>query len=244
MKLNQVLAIEKGVKASSTRALTDLHRKAQTQALYDGRERTYQPLNEEGEKFPPESQKVQIKAKNVLKEVQSALSELFDVTFTKDSANMSAVADVKVDGTSLLTAVPVTYLLFLEKQLTDLHTFVAKMPILDPSENWQWDDGQSAFRSPVVETAKTKKTIKPVILHPATKEHPAQVKEVSEDVVIGYWRQTRFSGALTQEKKDDILDRIHKLQQAVKFAREEANSVTVTKKEVAGAIFSYVFSGV
>jgi len=244
MKLNQVLAIEKGIKTSSQRSLTDLHKKAQTQGLYDGRERTYQPTTEDGEKFPSESQKVQLRAKSVLKDVQASLGDLFNITFTKDSANTSAVADVVVEGKTLLTKVPVTYLLFLEKQLADIHTFVSKMPILDPSESWQWDEGQSAFRSAAVETAKTKKTIKPVILHPATKEHPAQVKEVSEDVVVGYWRQTRFSGALTQEKKDEVLDRIHKLQQAVKFAREEANSVPVTKQEVADSLFGYLFANV
>ena len=29
-----------------------------------------------------------------------------------------------------------TYLLFLEKQLTDLHTFVKKLPVLDAAESW------------------------------------------------------------------------------------------------------------
>jgi len=35
--------------------------------------------------------------------------------------------------------VPATYLLFLEKQLTDLHTLVSKLPVLDASETWVFD---------------------------------------------------------------------------------------------------------
>jgi len=240
-KLNQILAIEKGVKATSTRLLTDLHRKSQTPTLYEGRDRNYQPLHEEGERFPPESQKVQLRGRNVLKEVQTSLADLFDITFTKDKANLKSMADVVVDGKVILGKVPVTYLLFLEKQLTDLHTFVSKLPVLDSSENWTWDDGQSAYRTSVVETAKTKKITKPVVLYEATKEHPAQVKEVSEDVVVGYWKQTRYSAALSQQKKDDLIERVNKLHAAVKFAREEANACDADRHSVAEPVFAYLF---
>ncbi len=242
MKLNQILAIEKGVKASSNRSLTDLHKKSQVPSLYEGRERTYSPTNEDGERFPPESQKIQLRAKNVLNDVQTCLAEMFDITFTKDKANLKATANVVVDGKVLVSDVPVTYLLFLEKQLVDLHTFVSKLPVLDPSQTWDWDPGQSAYRTQPSESAKTKKTIKPVVLYEATKEHPAQVKEVSEDVVVGYWKTIHYSAALTQDRKDDLLARIAKLQNAVKFAREEANSYEIRREQIADSLFGYVFA--
>lgn len=49
---------------------------------------------------------------------------LFDVTATKDWANCEARADVTVDGWVLVSAVPVSCLLFLEKRLTDIYAFV------------------------------------------------------------------------------------------------------------------------
>jgi hypothetical protein len=49
----------------------------------------------------------------VLRDVGSALTRIFDVTVTKDVANCSAKADVKVDDRVLLRDIPVTYLLFL-----------------------------------------------------------------------------------------------------------------------------------
>lgn len=242
MKINQLLAIEKGTKAASSRALTDLHKKSQVQGLYDGRERTYRSTTEDGEKFPSESQKIQLKGRNVIKEVQTALSELFDITYTKDKANLKATADIIVEGTTLAKDVPVTYLLFLEKQLVDLHTFVSKLPTLDPSETWDWDAGTSSYRTRPTEAAKTKKTIKPVIMYEATEKHPAQVKEVTEDVVCGYWSSIRYSAAFEADRKEELLNRLNKLQNAVKFAREEANGTDAKREAISGSLFNYVFA--
>ena len=71
---------------------------------------------------------------------------LFDITATKDWANCTARANVVLDGKPLLEDVPATYVLFLEKQLSDLHTFVGKMSELDPGSDWSVDpisDGTS-----------------------------------------------------------------------------------------------------
>ena len=62
----------------------------------------------------------------MLAEVAGILTRLFDVTLTKDTANCTARADVKIGDSVLLPAVPVTYLLFLEKQLTD-HKLTTEM---------------------------------------------------------------------------------------------------------------------
>lgn len=241
-KLNQILAIEKGVKATSTRLLTDLHRKSTTAALYEGRDRTYTTSIEEGEQFPAENQKLQLRSKNVIKDLQVSLGDLFDITFTKDKANLKAMSDVKVDGKVILANVPVTYLLFLEKQLADIHTFLSKLPVLDSSEDWALDSVQGVYKTSPVRSAKTKKVTKAVVLYEATEKHPAQVKEVSEDIVIGYWSTTRNSGALTQDQKDAMLDRLAKLTASVKFSREEANSCEADRHLVSDSLFSYLFS--
>ncbi|MCK2217681.1 hypothetical protein MF672_028380 [Actinomadura sp. ATCC 31491] len=133
-KLNQILAVEKGVKASSQRAVTDAYHTIQKPPLLSGLSRTYQPIDDEGEQLPPESTRVQVKAEEVLAEVGKALTKLFDVTATKDWTNTVAKADVVVDGQPLIEGAPVTYLLFLEKQLVDLHTLISKLPTLDPAE--------------------------------------------------------------------------------------------------------------
>ncbi|MBU1432165.1 hypothetical protein KKF91_16640, partial [Myxococcota bacterium] len=82
---------------------------------------------------------------------------------------------------------------------------------------------------------------RPVVLYPATAEHPAQTQLISEDVVVGFWHTIKFTGALPLPKKQLILERIERLSKAVKFAREQANGVEVTQKKVGEALLSYLF---
>jgi len=67
MKLNQVIAIEKGTKSRSLQELTEAHHTLQKPALLAGISRTYRPKDEEGEQFPPESTRVQIKAEEIIR---------------------------------------------------------------------------------------------------------------------------------------------------------------------------------
>ena len=54
-RLNQIIAVEKGVKSRSFQELTDAHHALQKPALLSGISRTYRPKDEEGEQLPPES---------------------------------------------------------------------------------------------------------------------------------------------------------------------------------------------
>jgi len=240
-KLNQVLAIEKGVKSKTHSTLTQLYHRVQKNALLAGQSRIYLPLDEEGVKLPPESQRVQVRADDVLKDVRKALVELFNVTAQKDMANRGASGDVDIDGVNLLEGVPVTYLLFLEKQLTDLKTMIAKVPTLDADTSWTWDANAGVFRSEATETTKTKKVQKPIVLYPATEEHPAQTQLVTEDVVVGNWTTVRQSGALPADRKEQLSERIIKVLEAVKFAREQANSADAPKHTLGDDILGFIF---
>ncbi len=153
-RLNQIIAVEKGVKTRSHQELTEAHQALQKPALLSGIARTYRPKDEEGEQLPPEATRVQIKSEEILRRTTDILTELFDVTATKDYANCTARADVVVDGKVLLAAVPVTYLLFLEKQLVDLHTFAKKLPVLDASETWAHDASADCWATEPVQTVQ------------------------------------------------------------------------------------------
>ena len=156
-RLNQIIAVEKGVKSRSFQALPEARHQLQKSALLAGIARTYRPKDEEGEPLPPESTKVQVKADEVIRETSGILTRLFDVTATKDWANCTAKADVVLDGAPLLRDVPVSYLLFLEKQLTDLLTFVRKLPVLDAAESWTYDASADCYATEPTQTTRTKK---------------------------------------------------------------------------------------
>ncbi|MFX0576686.1 hypothetical protein [Nocardia nepalensis] len=240
-KLNQIIAVEKGVKSGALRELADTQNQLQKPGLLAGIARTYQPKDEEGEQLPPESTRVQVKSEEVLRQTAATLTRLFDVTATKDWANCEAKADVRVDEETLLAAVPVSYLLFLEKQLADLHTFVKKLPVLDAAEAWAFDDSSDTWRTDAVRTIRTKKVPRNHVKAEATEKHPAQVEVYYEDIAIGYWTTVKFSGALPARRVNELVERIEKLQQAVKFAREEANGAQVTDRNTGDVIFRYLF---
>jgi hypothetical protein len=240
-KLNQIIAVEKGVKSGALRDLTEAHHSLQKTSLLAGIARTYQPKDEEGEQLPPESTRVQVKAEDVLRQTATTLTKLFDVTATKDWANCKAKADVKIDGDVLLHDVPVSYLLFLEKQLVDLHTFVKKLPLLEAAESWTFDDSADQWKTDQVRTIRTKKVPRNHVKAEATEKHPAQVEVYYEDIAIGYWTTVKFSGSLPARRVNELLERVEKLQQAVKFAREEANGAEVTDQRVGDVVFGYLF---
>ena len=241
-KLNQILAIEKGVKTRVYAEFTDLHNATQKPALMNGFTKTYQPRDEDGETYPPEAQKVQYEHQAVFDRVAAGLTELFDITATKDWANCNARADVVVDGRVLLRDVPATYLLFLEKQLSDLTTFVAKMAELDPGSDWSVDPSTGLFKTEPQATQRTKKMQRPIVLYDATEHHPAQTQLITEDVIAGQWVTVKHSGALPAPRKRVLLSRIERLTNAVKYAREQANAIEAPDQRLAKDVFAYLFA--
>src|SRR5438552_1744970 len=118
-KLNQIIAVEKGVKSRVYGEITDMHKSSQKPDLFNGFVKSYRKKDEDGEDYPAERKKVQMMADVMLARAASLLTELFDVSATRDWANCHAFADVEVDGQVLIKNVPVPYLLFLEKQIND-----------------------------------------------------------------------------------------------------------------------------
>lgn len=241
-KLNQVIAIEKGAKTRIYGAITELHKQAQKPELYYGFNKQYEPKDADGETFPPESKKVTLRSDDVLSEVRKLLTEFLDLTATKDFANMTAKADVEISGNILAADVPVPYLLFLEKQLTDLRTFVDKMPVLDEADNWATDEATGLFKTEPIRTHRTAKVVKPIVKYDATPEHPAQTDLISQDVVVGFWVQVKQSGAITRGDRRRLLERIETVLNAVKSAREEANGVEAQAKTVGDDLLGYIFA--
>ena len=241
LKLHEVVAIRKGVKSRTYGELTELFKKAQKADLYQGLSREFQPTDDDGETFPSESRSVQLEANDVLKRARKLRSTFIDVEATQEFGNLLARADLEVDGEVLLEGMPATFLIFLEKELNDLHTFVSKIPTLDESKSWNADPNSNLYRTDPQRTHKTKKVQRPIVLYDATEHHPAQTQLITEDVTIGHWQTVYTSGALPVPGRESLLERIERLRNAVKQARARANDTEVEEKHVADAIFGYLF---
>lgn len=242
-KLNQLLAVVAGKKKRALEVMTQAYHAAQKPELFGGLTRKYTPVDEEGERFPSESKRVQQTVAGLLEVVEPALVDMWDTVASVDQTNRTAVGDVAVEGHVLLNGAPVTTLLFLEKALVDLATFIGKLPVLDPTESWEADTNSNLYVTSPTETVKTKKVPRAFVKAEATKEHPAQVDVFTEDIVVGYWQATKFCGGITAKCRDDMLGRVRRLQEAVAKAREQANNTDVQACKIGNPILRYVFDG-
>ena len=245
LRMAQVIAIETDVKQRAKPAITKIHKATQKAELFDGSSATYEPASENEETYPPKKVKVRMVAEDALKEMAEIWVEFIDWTATKDIGNCSgdARADVVVDGMTLVEQAPVPLLLFLEKQVTDLRKAVEVIPTLSESEDWVFDEalGFHRTREPV-RTHKTKTKKVGIVLHPPTKEHPAQTQLIDETRTVGYWVGQKFSGALTAPRKKQLVERVNKLLAAIKTAREEANTAKTATQNIGAKLFDFVLS--
>lgn len=245
-KLNQILAVEKDAKGQGQGALTKFYQRIQVGSLLSGVARKYEPKDEEGDRLPPENQKVQMRVGDELKDLAQRLTRMYDVVATKEVGNMVAKADIALPGMDrpLIADVPIQTMIFLEKQLVDLITLIKKLPVLDPSETWHYDGTADTYASEPVQTTKTKKIPRNHVLSPATDKHPAQVQMYHEDVMVGTWTTTKYSGALPRAEVVAMLERAEALSAAVKQAREKANTLDIEQIHIGKSVLGYLFDNV
>lgn len=243
-KLHAVLAQEKHIKSLANSQKSELYHLVQKPGLFSGQVRTYQKKSDGAEDLPPEIQEIQLDLAEVLQEYRASEAALIDVTAQKDFGNQLAKASVIVDGYELLPELPATTLLALEKIVTDARSFVAALPVLDPSESWTLDANSGVNKTRATQTHRTKKVQKPIVKYDATEHHPAQTEIITEDEIVGFWQTQKTSTAISRTDKQKMLDRVNQLLLAVKDARERANDTEVSvRPAIAAKIFSYLFDG-
>lgn len=242
--LNQIIAVEPGAKKRLEESVTELYKSVQKAAAFGGMTRTYQPFNDEDpEKLPAEEKLCEQRVWDVSDKFSDLMRNILNISLTKESGNCdpNARADVVVDGVVLVENAPVTFLMALEKKLVDIRTFINHLPTLSPGMVWEWDNVSNSYVTPENIKYRTRKTVSFVIAAEATEHHPAQVKEVSRDESIGQFKEKYLSCAIPRNKKELALERVNKILDATKAAREKANSVTVEQKQVPDHMFNLIF---
>lgn len=244
-----MLGVEKGVKQKANKRLGDLQRMLGRSPQMTGITRTYRPRDEaDTELFPEEQTRVQLTVEGVLAQVALTMVDMWDVVYTRESGNATAVADVKVYSGSgdnvtevvIAEKVPVTFLLFLDKQMDDLLTILRTCPIQDPAEEWAPSGEAGIYRTPPRTTTRSKKVPFAFIKAPATDKHAAQVEVQHEDRVVGYWDKVTFTGMIPAGQLQSLILRAETLQRAIKSARELANATVIDQKKIGENLFAYL----
>lgn len=240
-KLNQIIAISANVKSRKQSVFSETYHTMKKEGIFSGHSKTYLPKDEDGEKLPDETKVVTLTVDKAIDRARAVLEDMFNVIATQDKGNCIAKADVKIDGAVLLKDVPATHLIFLEKQLADIITFVDAFPTLDPSEDWRYDENGGCYKSKESQSFRTKQVPKSMITAPATDKHPAQVHIYNENINIGTYTMLKYSGAMTATRKDELLEKIRILDKAVQQAREEANMTEVESVTYGTTLLKHIF---
>lgn len=244
VRLHVVNALVTANKQPAEQALTAAHRGWKPEPLA-GVHRVYRPDNDEGEQIPPQSKKVQINVTRVLRDLTSVVGRELSLEWLQDNGNAVARADVIVDGVTVIAAAPVTYLLRLDKWLTNLRTFIDQLPALDPAVDWHYDLDRECWASDPVETFRTVKESTVLVKWAPPNEkftQQAQTEVISVDKRAGVWFTTQLSGALKAERIREYRTRVTKLIDAVRVARETANATEIPDQTTVGpAVLAFLF---
>lgn len=241
-KLNQIIAVVTQKKKEATAALSALYATVQKADLFAGLVRRYQKKDDDGEDLPPEDKMVQLTVPAAIARLREIETDVLDTTLTQDVSNCEARANIEVDGAVIVSNVPVSHLLYLEKKLENYNTFVATLPTLAAGEKWDFDSNSSLYVTPETFKNRSKKVMKNHVKAQATDKHPAQVDVYTEDVPVGRWNEKKLSGAIPATEKAAMQVKAKRLLEAVKFAREKANSQDAVLAKEGAAIFDYLFN--
>jgi hypothetical protein len=245
-KLHQVLAVMNSLKDKAAKITQEtIHVFRSKHERFSGLRRTYKPLIENGQELPSEEKPLATTVGEKLAHFSECYIPYLDALFQVDLTNTKALAEIEVDEFKVLN-VPSTFLMQLDKRLNEIRNVINLIPTLDPGYKWiDSNEGAGVWRVDTPQTRfKTKKTLKFQEISPATKEHRAQVEKWTEDETIGVWEEILTSGGLTVHQKYLILDRLDKLQIAVKSALAQANNVDQRKEKIGSKLFKYLLNDI
>lgn len=166
-----------------------------------------------------------------------------DALMQKELTNQNAKADLRINGTVIAEDVPATCLLAIENKMKFFRSMAEQVPTWAPGIEWEPDpsEGEHVYRAKHAETAlKTENIIKPYELSPATKEHPAQVDKLTDQVPIGLFTRQKWTGMVSPAQKSKLLGAIDEVIRAVKQARMKANEEEVVHGEIGEKLFTHI----
>ena len=248
-KLHELLAVEKTKSAAANKLLTETQAKFGKFEYFQGHTKSLKmiedsPQNAAIEAAAAETRQLPTTVYDTLAYTLKYWADAEDIILQKNITNQSAKADIEFRGTVIAKDVPVDELLGLETRLESLRKVLDHMPTLNAGTNWVpsllSDSQHSWMLANPEKTIKTEKTTTPVVLYEATKEHPAQIKEVTVDKTVGTFQLLKYCGAATSQQKANVISVLDDLTSEVKKARMRANCAEVQSNKIGGTIVNLI----
>ncbi len=246
-KLHEVLAVEASKEKIANKLVMESIRTLGKENLFSGQVRRLVMLDT-NESYLDGEERVALTSTvdENLEYLMKPLADYWDVVLQKDDANQKATAEVILNDTAITGPLPATFLLGMETKLNNLRKLYEAIPTLAPGINWDVDaqerPGTFKARNDIV-SFKTEKDMEFKEASPATEHHPAQIAKLERTRNTGTYTLTKWSGMLTPLDKAERLARLDELLNAVKQARQRANSVKVEDAKVGTDLLDFINHG-
>ena len=244
-KLHELLAVEKGVLGEASHITQETIKTFKDKKnLFEGQIRTFEPFEDLDDdkisyNFPDENVPIITSVKDKLNYFFKSFADSANAIISKEETNLKATATVEIGGKEVTLGA--TTLLSIEKMLNStMKKVLESIPTTTVTQQWKWSEEDQMYKSAEHQTIKMKKIAKPLVRYEATKEHPAQVDMVTEDVPLGKWHTTFISKEFSQKEASEILSRLSELTRKVTKARIRANQAKVEKTEVPNLIIKEI----
>lgn len=245
-KLHELLAVESSLEKTTRKLCDESKRTLDKENLFAGQTRRLEMLDVEQSAYNmKDTQELTSTVDENLNYTFAELAKYWDVVYQKDLGNQKALGNIVVNGRELAADIPATTLLGLESKLVKVREVLEKAHTLAPGIKWIPDTQERAGVWVAAEDQiqfKTEKETEFKIAAPATKEHPAQVRELSRTRNTGKFTTTKQSGLLTPLEKAERIQRVDTLINAVKRARNRANDVEVENNKIGAALIGYIMN--
>jgi len=243
-RLHQLLAIEADLEGKYKRICAETSKVFGKPAMFTGFHRKLELFNDADQmEYPEEHQSLTTTVNERLKYTGESISAYIDALYQKEATNQKAVADLVVNGVTIGTNLPATFLLGMESRLKYIRQMYETIPTLQAGIEWKpsTDKGDDIWEiAHPEEKLKTKMTFKSQILVEPTEHHPAQIEKWEEQVPVGKFVKTVWCGMVTSRRKEQLLGKIDTLIRAVKQARQKANNAELVKGNVGKAIVDFI----
>lgn len=243
-QLHEILAVEKAAKDDWRNKRTSTRSGFDQTAAYYSQETSIAYYDD------ARSHLDQVEPANLTRDVDSeltqalvAMAKAVDVAAAKDRSNCYARADIILNDVVIAENVPAVTLLGLETTLEELAGLVDAAPVLEGQIDWERNTRSTPHKWVSKEariTQRTEKEIVPRVLYEATDRHPAQVETISRDVPVADITKHVFSGAMQMAHKKRLQQRIADLLNAVRQARQRANTEDAAESNLGAAILSCI----
>lgn len=212
---------------------------------YDGRRKQYSPDNESEDRIVDELEEIVIvdTVKSKLDYLSKFIVNSVDSIISKEETNASGTTNATITIGNHDFTLSAIGLLALEKKLVSLRDLYKKIPTLDPSKVWTYNEEERRYESKPTHRNRLKKENKAVVVVQATDKFPAQTQIIPVEKKTGVYEEIFYSSKISVRQKAEMIDRIDEILDKCAIAKAKGNKAEVKEVKIGSTLLNYINRG-